>query len=186
MNNFNSYIDNLDMEFFHRLCEKEGHVKLFKKNEPLVLHGNVLKYWGFILKGYFKYSVTDSNGNTFITGFSFQRSLVGDFLSIVRGIPVKTDIIAATDTKLLMCNIAVLKHLLDNESDLRNTIAEGLFNQAYTQYLNLYQQTTKERYIVLLQRHPDLLQKISLKELASYLRITPTHLSRIRKELTFT
>ncbi|TGX96558.1 Crp/Fnr family transcriptional regulator, partial [Bacteroides muris (ex Afrizal et al. 2022)] len=31
----------------------------------------------------------------------------------------------------------------------------------------------------------DLLQDITLKDLASYLQITPTYLSRIRKEITF-
>lgn len=186
MNNFDLYTDHLDMNFFRNLCEKEGQAKLFRKGEPLVWCGHKLRYWGFVLKGYFKYSVVNTNGNTYITGFSFQNSLVGDFLSIVRGSPSKTDITAATDTELQMCSVTVLKHLFDHKTESRNAIAEGLFNQAYTQYIDLYRQTPKERYAALLQRCPDILQKISLKEIASYLQITPTHLSRIRKELTFT
>lgn len=186
MKHFNSYSESLDMDFFRNLCEREGRVQLFRKGDPLALCGNTLKYWGFVLEGYFKYSVIDKEGNTFITGFVFQENLVGDFLSIVRGVPVKTDITAATNSKLLMCNVAVLKRLLEGDSGLRNIMTEGLFNQAYTQYIDLYCQSPQERYCALLQRCPDILQKVSLKEIASYLRITPTHLSRIRKKLTFT
>lgn len=186
MKHFNSYCENLNMDFFRSLCEREGQVQLFRKGEPLALCGSSLKYWGFVLEGYFKYSVIDKDGTPFITGFSFQGSLAGDFLSIVRDVPVKTDITAATDSKLLMCSVAVLKRLLEDDSGLRNLMAEGLFNQAYTQYIDLYRQTPQERYCALLRRCPDILQKISLKEIASYLRITPTHLSRIRKKLTFT
>ncbi len=48
---------------------------------------------------------------------------------------------------------------------------------------DLYRQTSKERYVELLNHCPDIFQHITLKELASYLQITPTHLSRIRKEI---
>lgn len=184
MKNFNSYTNRLDMNLFRSLCEREGWLRNFKKGELLTKQDHPLKYWGYVLKGYFKYSVIDARGNTYITGFSFPENLVGDFLSIVGGIS-KTNIIAATDTKILMCETTALKHLFNHNSTLRNAMAEGLFNQAYTQYLDLYRLTPKERYIALLQRCPNILQNISLKEMASYLQITPTHLSRIRKELTF-
>ena len=63
--------------------------------------------------------------------------------------------------------------------------AEGLLRQTYNRFLNLYGQSPKERYLALVAQCPEILQQVSLKELASYLQITPTHLSRIRKEITF-
>jgi len=185
MNNFNSYTDGLDMTLFRNLCEREGWLRHFKKEELLTRQNHSLKYWGYVLKGYFKYTVINTKGDSYITGFSFQESLVGDFLSSIGGVS-KTNIIAATDAEVLICETTALKHLFDNHPALRITIAEGLFNQAYTRYLDFYRLTPKERYLALLQRCPKILQNISLKEMASYLQITPTHLSRIRKELTFT
>lgn len=40
-----------------------------------------------------------------------------------------------------------------------------------------------ERYMSLLKRHPELLQNVPLKKLASYLQLTPQSLSRIRAQL---
>lgn len=67
--------------------------------------------------------------------------------------------------------------------DIRRIMTEELFRMAHERYVNLYRHTSKERYVELLNHCPDILQHITLKELASYLQITPTHLSRIRKEI---
>jgi len=41
----------------------------------------------------------------------------------------------------------------------------------------------KERYVKLLEEKPHIIQNVSLKHIATYLGITDTSLSRIRKEL---
>ena len=41
----------------------------------------------------------------------------------------------------------------------------------------------KERYLTLIKEHPELLQNVPLKHIASYLWITPQSLSRIRREM---
>ena len=46
---------------------------------------------------------------------------------------------------------------------------------------HLYVKTPQERYDDLINRHPDLFDLFSLKDIASFLNITPTHLSRLRK-----
>jgi ribosomal protein L10 len=42
----------------------------------------------------------------------------------------------------------------------------------------------KERYLSLVKEKPDLIQSVPLKQIATYLGITDTSLSRIRKEIT--
>ncbi|WP_289691137.1 Crp/Fnr family transcriptional regulator [Bacteroides acidifaciens] len=161
-------------------------VKHYRKGEVFVWQGDVIKYFGFIRKGYFKYTITDTEGYEHITGFVFSNGLVGDFLSTVNKESVKTNIIAATDAEVIQCPASVLKRQLEHSPALHRALTEGLFRQAYMQYLDLYSSSPKARYLALLKRCPDILQNITLKEMASYLQITPTHLSRIRKELTFT
>ena len=41
------------------------------------------------------------------------------------------------------------------------------------------------RYRRLLERCPQVVQMLSLKDIASFLNVTPTYLSKIRKEITF-
>lgn len=44
--------------------------------------------------------------------------------------------------------------------------------------------TPKERYLFLIENHPDYFQKYSLKHISSYLGITPQSLSRIRNQIS--
>ena len=76
-----------------------------------------------------------------------------------------------------------LKNVIDNQSF--SDIYEHLFHQIYTQYLDTYRMTVRERYINLLHRCPQIVQQINLKDIASFLRVTPTTISNIRREITF-
>ena len=61
--------------------------------------------------------------------------------------------------------------------------AEHLFIQAYTRLLNFYRTDAPTRYKELLQRCPSIVMRLPLQEIASYLHVTPTTVSKIRKEL---
>lgn len=184
MANFNSYLDNVDLNFWRELCAKGGKLHSYRKGEYFLHQGENTRYWGFIKKGYFKYSVIDSEGNIHITGFAFCNTPIGDYSSLMAKTPVLTDIIAAMDSEVYVCDRNMLDGLFKKDPKLHNAISDGLFLQTYERFLNIYSLSAKERYIHLLGSCPDILQNITLKELASYLRITPTHLSRIRKEIT--
>ena len=64
-------------------------------------------------------------------------------------------------------------------------IAEALFVQTYTNLLDQYRFDAHSRYLRLLNRCPQIVQLVSLKNISSYLNITPQMLSRIRKCITF-
>ena len=69
--------------------------------------------------------------------------------------------------------------------DLRCLIAEHLLSQARARYTDLHRATARERYELLLQRCPGIVEHLALQDLASFLCITPQQLSRIRKAVTF-
>lgn len=66
---------------------------------------------------------------------------------------------------------------------LGRLIAEELFVEMYGRLLQFYCDTPEQRYIKLLQRCPNLPQYITLKEIASYLGVTPETISKIRRKL---
>ena len=68
---------------------------------------------------------------------------------------------------------------------LQNTrrIAETLLWEVYDRMISMYSLTPEERYLEIINRCPDLLKLITLKELASYLLIRPETLSRIRRKV---
>ena len=60
---------------------------------------------------------------------------------------------------------------------------EEQFIEVYKQLLDFYCETPEQRYIALLERCPDLPQYIAIKEIASFLGVTPETVSHIRRKL---
>ena len=71
------------------------------------------------------------------------------------------------------------------KKDIGIQLINNLFKMVYSRYLDFYRYDAKERYTQLLNRCPQVVQQLPLKEIASFLNITPTHLSTIRKKITF-
>lgn len=185
MAGFDTYMDRLDMDFWRSLCLREGRRRTYRRGEYFARRGETTRYMGYVMSGYFKYTVTDSDGNEHISGFSFAGTFVGDYLSATNRQPCMTHIVAVTDVEVLLCRCEVLSHALGADGALHQTLADSLFRQIYGWYLDMHRLSPKERYLALLRRCPEILQSVTLKEIASYLNITPTYLSRIRREITF-
>lgn len=183
--NFNPYIDKIDLNFWRELCVKEGKLCHYKKGEYFLHRRETPKYFGFITSGAFKYTIIDTDGNEHITGLALCDTSAGDFYSSIRKESSLVTLQAITDSDVWVCSTNLFRQILKENIELRCVMAEELFRQTHDRYLNLYRQSPKERYWELIRCCPNILQDITLKELASYLQITPTYLSRIRKEITF-
>ena len=124
---------------------------------------------------------------TYITGFAFEGEFVGDYPNCLSGKTSEVTIVAGTSCKIYQLTSEELCRQLDSNGmrDLKLAISDNLFSQVYTQYLDTYRMTTRERYKRLLLRCPEIVQSINLKDIASYLKVTPTTISNIRREITF-
>ena len=185
MENFNTYCQEVDLSFCYDLLLSKGILRTYKKGDYFIRTNQQSKFIGLIKSGYFKYSVTGTDGEEHITGFAFQKSIVGDYFSIMKDTMSLTNIIATTDSEVYLCQKEVLKAFLAENLPQNLQISNALFYQAYTQFLDMHRLTPKERYLSIITKCPDILQTITVKEMASFLNITPTHLSRLRKEITF-
>lgn len=67
-------------------------------------------------------------------------------------------------------------------NDMVMHTTEAVYGTIYDRYVDLYVKTPQQRYVELISRHPDIFDLFSLKDIASFLNITPTHLSRLRKK----
>ena len=158
---FNTYQEGIDLELFRSFCEEHGRLMSFSKGEHFTRQGNMCRHWGF----------------------AFQDTLVGDSFSIIKKATSLTDIVAISDTEVITCDATDFRLLLNSDLNIRVGFAENLFEDIYTRYLHLHSLSPKERYLQIIKDCPEILQSISLKQLASYLMITPTYLSQIRKQL---
>ncbi|WP_067149464.1 Crp/Fnr family transcriptional regulator [Pseudotamlana agarivorans] len=68
---------------------------------------------------------------------------------------------------------------------LSRVIAEVILTKQQESFTEFKTSTPEERYLNLLKTKPDLLQRVSQYQIASYLGITPESLSRIRKRIVY-
>lgn len=185
---FNQYTLNVDMDFFKQLCLKYGEIHVYKKKEYIFREGEIFPFWGFIESGIIKYSsMNKSEHKEYSVGYSFPNEFVADYPACLYNMKSELNVQALTSCKIYICSSELLKEKFKETFEnqhIARIAAEQLFFQTYVRYLDMYRLTPEERYIKLLERYPEVLQLIPLKEIASYLKITPVHISRIRRKLT--
>lgn len=185
---FNSYKEGVNLEFLRDYCIEHGETRLMKRGEVFEKAGEPSQLVAFVERGCFKYMVhNDEERKDYCTGFAFEGEFVADYPNCLSGKKSEVTIVAGTSCKVFQILGEELERLLDTEKskDLRQTISDSLFSQIYAQYIDSYRMTTRERYKRLLFRCPELVQSINLKDLASFLKVTPTTISNIRREITF-
>jgi CRP-like cAMP-binding protein len=164
----------------------KGIAKEYGKNEFFIRRGQKNDYIGFVLEGGFMYLGYTSDGKEQIVGYSFENDFVVDYatfqmqeLSIIDAQAIKSSIV------LLLTNDE-LNAFFDNCSvtNFRSRVAEILLNGISKRLLSLYCDSPEERYTKLIEHYPGILNLISLKEIASLIKITPETLSRIRRKLS--
>ncbi len=133
--------------------------------------------------GYFIYAVDGVNK---IGGFAFPDALLGDYPQCMNNAPAMFDIVAGKPSEVWIMDATELPKIFEEDIEAGRQgrlFMESAYVSLAKRYYAMYAQTPKERYIDLIQQHPQIEQDVPQKELAEYLQITPTHLSRIRKEL---
>jgi len=176
---FNTYKEGLDLEFLREYCMEHGERRVMERGETLEEAGEPAQWVAFVERGCFKYMVhNDEEGKDYCTGFAFEGEFVADFPYCLDGDVSEVRVISGrelqelfdSDPKMMLHNVRILKNL---------------FKMVYGRDLDHYRYTARSRYRRLIDRCPQVVQMLSLKDIASFLNITPIYLSKIRKELTF-
>lgn len=189
MNGFNTYTIGLDLSFLKDYCTHHGRLAHYSKGDYFVKTGETSRFIGYVDKGCFKYIVRNvAERKDFITGFAFDNEFVGDYPHCLFHQISDVTIEAETSSDVYYIDGTDLKALFETGSqtkELALNIYKNLFSQVYSQYLDFYRTSARERYLDLLHRCPQIVQNINLKDIASYLHVTPTTISTIRREITF-
>lgn len=153
-----------------------------KKNVDLHPIGNTCRNIYFIKKGLLRiYYFKDAKDIT--ESFEFENAIVARADSLFNANPSKKGIQAIEDTELVAINSAQLFLLYDNHPDIERLFRK-IFENAYVVTVNriesLQFHSAEERYNNLLHLSKNIIQRVPLKHIASYLGITQVSLSRIR------
>ena len=104
----------------------------------------------------------------------------------IRDRKARTSVIAETPCEIYCVSTATLGERLKSDSEFREIVmmgTEAVFATVYDRYMDLHCKTAQQRYNDLISKHPDLFSLFPLKDIASFLNIRQTHLSRLRKNI---
>lgn len=182
--NFNTYYENIDYNFWRDLCVNEGELRHYEKDEFFAERGQVARYIGYIKSGTLKYVAYAADGSECIVGLEFAGEFVADFPFSLYGKKSRVSIVAVTPCEIYCISTRDIGQRMKSDEQLYKIIAEtnvALFDTTYNRYINLYTKSAQERYDELIAKYNNIFSLFSLKDIASFLNITPTHLSRLRK-----
>lgn len=127
----------------------------------------------------------DDSGNEITCYFVTQDNFISSFTSFLTNTPTTENISAIEDSSLRIISKSELETLSEEVSKIqifRRVSAENLFITMEKRIAMLQSQTAHERYERMLKENPDIILSVPLQYTASFLGITPQHLSRLRKE----
>lgn len=161
------------------------HSKCVEKKTELVSFGNYSNELFFLDKGCIrKFFVKD--GEEITIYISTQNSFFVDYDSLLNGTksketieciePCELLILGKTDLNSLYQQVPLMNELI--RKILERTLIQ--FQQSLTTFIL---HSPQERYIKLLTENPEILQRVPQHMLATYLGMTATSLSRIRKRI---
>ncbi|MES2656878.1 MAG: Crp/Fnr family transcriptional regulator [Bacteroidota bacterium] len=176
-------LDSNEQDYFLSLLQ----VKHIKRKDFLLQANEVIKTENFISKGCLRAYTIDSNGVEHIIMFGIEGWWVGDMYSFLTQLPATYFIDALEDTELLQISKSSLEKLYERVPKFERFFRIILQNAFIAQQQRINQNlsfTAEQRYQFFVQKYPSLEQRISQKQIASYLGITPVFLSMLRKRLS--
>ena len=165
----------------------QAHEKVtFQKGDLILEEGKTANEYYILEKGLARSFVNDFNGNEVTTHFFADNEIVIEVLSLFQRIPSQENIVCITDCECYRLDYDTFQDLFHKIPNLRewgrSWMSKELF--AYKQRsVEMFTLSATKRYLNLLEQKAQVVQFAPLKQIASYLGVTDTSLSRIRKEL---
>lgn len=192
MNNMSN--DVLRSVYNHPQFSDKDMTQLFSKHECIAIakgdfilrEGQVLNAYYIIDKGLIRNFLYDFEGNEITTDFTGNGELAIEVASIFQRIPTKEYMQALTDCEVWKINFDVFQELFHSIPALAEWGRAWMAFQLYLskkRATDMITETATKRYKNLMKEKPQVVQQAPLKYIASYLGITDSSLSRIRKEI---
>lgn len=183
--NYINKISTIEEETFDELLKCFTTLKL-QKNEYFVREGEYAQQIGFLKKGIVRAFFLNQEGKEYTKQFFVDNSIVGAYTSLLTHQPNKIAQQALTDCEILVANFREMESLYNRFHDLERLgrkIAEFYFLEKEQKELEMALLDADKRYLIMRKRFPTIETVVPQYHIASYLGISPTQLSRIRRKL---
>lgn len=154
----------------------------FAKNDFLIREGQVGNFYYFMERGFARSYSIDLRGVDITTNFFSNKDIVIDWQSYFLKTHCRENIQAITACIAWKISFTDFMKLFKIEAFRevgRTNLIKSYFDLK-THSLSMITSSATERYLALIASKPDIIQNVPLKQIATYLGIADTSLSRIR------
>lgn len=173
-------ISGEEMDAFLEKC----YLKSFKKGEALSQPNFVPNEIFFISRGILRVIILDKNGTEHTIHFAMENQFIADYSGFILRQPSLYSLQAIEETEVVVMPRSAIEWGYANLAQgdrLGRLIAEFYFIYQDNRIKNLYARTPKERYDGIADVFPNIHNRAPQHMIASYLGITPVHLSRLKR-----
>lgn len=160
-------------------------IETIKMNGYFLAEGNIPEKMGIVRSGLLRSFINDAAGNEVTTRFFEPGSVVISPVSFNNRIPADENIVALDDTEIVTVTYSALQELyrvIPCWSHICRDLADAQNEELVKRTLQLQTLKASERYNLFCRKHPEVLKKVALRHIASYLGIDIATLSRIRSK----
>ena len=152
----------------------------------LIEEGQYCDHIAFLTKGRLRVYYHDGDANEVTCYFADPGQFISSYTSYLTRTPTREYIEAIEETDTYIIDretMEILSEKIPKLQVFRRVIAENLYLMMERRITMLQVYSARERYEKFMEENPDLLLNVPLQYTASFLGITPQHLSRLRKKL---
>ncbi len=188
MNNFIDFFNQfgpLSVEMLALMSRVFTYDEL-KKDDFFVKTGQVAKEIAFLETGIVRAFYTNKKGKEYNQHFFVAPSIIGAYASLISKQETRIPQQALTDCRIWRASFDAIENLSENNYEierLRRVIAENYFLLQEKKEVEMALLDASERYLAFQREFPDVERQIPQYHIASYLGITPTQLSRVKRKL---
>ena len=160
------------------------HVRELARGEYLLRSGERALFIGILLSGLLREHFVTKRGVERTKSFILPMQLTGSLADLLSPEPARAFIVAEKPSRLVVAPYASVRAFETRYADFRShgqRVAERLVLAKAEREYELLCLDAEERYAAFLQRYPELDGQVADRHVASYLGMTPVHLSRLRR-----
>lgn len=180
---FNDYVPLPDVELDDIVSKFKK--KKIKKNEFLLMQGEICKDLIFVQNGCLRLYYLQEDVEVSVW-FALKHSSAIEIYSFISETPTNNYLQAIEESEILYLPKTELNKLYQSHPKMQEMMRkfwEDVILHLLERFTALQRDSAEQRYLDLLNK-PELLQTIPQKYLASFIGVTPTSLSRIKKNIT--
>ena len=168
------------------ICKSLFSPKKLRKRQYILQQDDICKNLVFVEKGILRSYSVDNKGNEHILQFALEGWWIADVYSFLTGEVSEYNIDAIEDSELLQISKSALDELYEQVPKFERyfrILTQSNMIATQRRLTATLSASADEKYLRLLSAYPNIVARVPQHMIASYLRITPETLSRVRKRI---